>query len=59
MKHINEIKPWLELWTERIADETYCNDPAYWSNTAIEYDRKIIANNQLLEKRPETWGFII
>jgi len=34
MKHINEIKPLLELWTERIADDTYCIDPAYWSNTA-------------------------
>lgn len=50
MKHINEIKPLLELWTERIANDTYCIDPAYWSNTAREYDRKIVANGKLLRK---------
>ncbi|MDP3104750.1 MAG: class I SAM-dependent methyltransferase [Candidatus Methanoperedens sp.] len=50
MKHINEIKPLLELWTGRIADYIYCIDPAYWSNTAREYDRKIVANGKLLRK---------
>lgn len=50
MNQIKEIKPWLELWTKRIADDTHCIDPAYWSNTAREYDRKILANGKLLGK---------
>jgi len=50
MKFVNEIKPWSELWITRISEDPYCIDPAYWSNTAIEYDRKILANGQLIGK---------
>lgn len=50
MKSFNEINPWSELWKERISEDPYDIDPAYWSNTALEYDRKIPGNNQLLGK---------
>ena len=50
MKLINGMKSWSDLWKERISEDTYCIDPAYWSNTAREYERKILANGQLLGK---------
>ena len=50
MKSYNEINPWSELWKERISEDPYGIDPAYWSNTAMEYDRKIPGNNQILGK---------
>jgi ubiquinone/menaquinone biosynthesis C-methylase UbiE len=50
MKFVKEIKQWSELWKERISQDPYCIDPAYWSNSAREYDRKILANGQLIGK---------
>ncbi len=50
MKLVNEMKPWSELWKERISEDIYCIDPAYWNNTAREYDRKILANGPFVKK---------
>ncbi|TRZ91180.1 MAG: class I SAM-dependent methyltransferase [Methanosarcinales archaeon] len=33
-----------------MSEDPYCIDPAYWSNTAREYYRKIVANGKLLRK---------